>query len=439
MTRAEFIRFAVALALEIIFFAALNFFDDWTLESMPVKFVTTAFLSGAAYLSAVSNFRIDISLSKQALLFWSVTVVLRLLALPLVPGDDLFRNQWEGKVQCAGFNPYLISPADSKLDDLRHDFPQAAKINHPELRAIDPPGVEALFKFLSSIGGAAIVYKIVFAVADLCVAAVLLRLISGNDRYRVAAWYAWNPLAAYTFAGAARCDSLMMLAMVGGIVALVKSTSEEESVRKWLWAASAAVLFGMAISVNLIAVLVILPSIFALRWRAIALVLVALIPLLFTLPYGFANVAKSLGQIAQLPRLNDLFWWLVEAIWPNPHQRFFHYYPVLIICVIIVSFIFIRNWRRGMLWALGTALVLSPVLHPWYCVWILPIALWRKAYAWCVLSITIFCYYLFWDERLFVMTLPWHATPLMRELTIVPVLAAMLMLAVQRRAATQAA
>ena len=35
--------FSVALAAEILFVAALNFFDDWTLEPMPVFFVAAAF------------------------------------------------------------------------------------------------------------------------------------------------------------------------------------------------------------------------------------------------------------------------------------------------------------------------------------------------------------------------------------------------------------
>src|SRR5262249_1927893 len=112
MNRAQVIRFAAAVALQIIFFAALNFFDDWTFQGMPIKFVGTAFLSGAAYLAAVSNFRIDLSPAKQAMVFWTVAIVLRLVALPLVPADDLIRNQWEGKIECAGFNPYSVSPTD---------------------------------------------------------------------------------------------------------------------------------------------------------------------------------------------------------------------------------------------------------------------------------------------------------------------------------------
>src|SRR5436190_16096959 len=151
MKHASIIRCAAALVLELIFFSALNLFDDWTLESMPIKFVASAFLSGAAYLAAVSNFTLEISLRKQAILFWGVAIILRLIALPLPPGDDLVRYQWDGKIQSAGLNPYLIAPADSQLDQLRHDFPQAAKINHPELRAVNPPGAELFFKFFSGI------------------------------------------------------------------------------------------------------------------------------------------------------------------------------------------------------------------------------------------------------------------------------------------------
>jgi alpha-1,6-mannosyltransferase len=356
-----------------------------------------------------------------------------LLALPLAPDDNLMRGQWEGKIQHAGFNPYLIAPADSQLDQLRHDFPQAAKINHPELRAVDPPGTELLFKLLSAITDRPLFYKVLFAIADLAVAAVILRLIGGEGRYRGAVWYAWNPLVAYSFAGAAHFDSVLILSLVGGILALVRSTIATESGAKWFWAILAALLFGIAISLNLVAASLLLLFVVALSWRAIALLLTASIPILLSLPFGFPNVPiwDSLGQVAQLNRLNDLFWWLIEAVWPNPHQRYFHYYPVLIVGVIAVSFLFVRNWKRGMLWALGTVLVLIPILHPWYCIWILPLAAWRSAYAWNVLSVTLFSYYLFWDERLF--ALPWHAEPWMRALIIAPVLASLIMLAAQKR------
>jgi alpha-1,6-mannosyltransferase len=263
---------------------------------------------------------------------------------------------------------------------------------------------------------------------------LLLRLIGGEDRYRHVVWYAWNPLVAYTFAGAAHVDSLMILALVGGILSLVRSTSETNQQRKWLWAAFSAALLGVAISINLVALLLLLVWIFALRARAIVLAISAAIPALLSLPFGFPKLPiwDSLGQFVAFNRLNDLFWWVIEeTVWPNAHQRNYHYYVVLIVCVIAVSLLFVRDWKRGMLWTLGTALVLSPVFHPWYCTWILPLATWRRAYGWHVLSITIFAYYLFWDERLF--GLPWHAELWMRGLIIAPVLAALVMMSTRKK------
>jgi alpha-1,6-mannosyltransferase len=439
MNVALLVRFAVLLVAEFSFFATLNWFDDWTLQQMPVRFVGAAFASGIAFLAAVSHFPPKIDIGRQAMIFWGVAIILRLIALPLTPSDDLVRHQWEGKVQLAGFNPYLIAPSDSQLDDLHHDFPASAKINHPELHAVDAPGAELFFKFLSRFTDQSIFYKVVFAVADLGVAALLLRLIGGEDRYRDAAWYAWNPLVVYSFAGAAHFDSVMVVGLVAAIYALVRATTETDFVRQWLWAIFAASLFGIAISLNIVATSVFLLFAFALRWRAIVLSLSVIIPTLLSLPFGFPHVRvwHPLGQIAHVSRLNDLFWWVLEdTVLPNPHQRSFHYLPVIIGCVVAVSLFFVRNWKRGMLWVLGTVFVLSPILHPWYCTWILPVATWRRTLAWHVLSITLFTYYLFWDERLF--ALPWHAEPWMRALIIAPVLASLIMLAAKNRMDAQA-
>ena len=435
MNGALVLRFLILLAAEILFFGCLNLFDDWTLQLMPVRFVGAAIASGIAFLAAVSHFPPKIDIRKQAIFFWGVAIFLRIIALPLIPADDLIRHQWEGKIQRAGFNPYLITVSDPQLDDLRHDFPEAAKINHPELRAFDAPGAELLFKFLSGLSDRPLFYKIIFAIIDLAAAAVLLRLIGGAQRYRDVAWYVWNPLVVYSFAGAAHFDSIMILSLVSGILAVVRSTSETETTRQWFWAFAAALLFGIAISLNIVAASLLLLCVFALRWRAIVLAVTAIIPVLFALPFGFPKVHiwDSLAQLTQLSRLNDLSWWLIEdTIWPNPHQRTFHYLPIMIVCVVAVSFLFVRNWKRGMVWTLGTLLALIPILQPWYCTWILPLATWRRAYGWHVLSITIFAYYLFWDERLFV--LPWHAEPWMRALIIAPVLAALTMPAQKRMA-----
>src|ERR1044071_5591346 len=123
------VLFFLALALEIALFALLNWFDDWSVESLPAKFVTVAILCGFAYLFAVSQFSFFAVSRKAAVLFWSVSILLRLIALPMAPSDDLWRYQWEGKVQQAGFNPYVSAPDAPELEPLRASFPDWGRIN----------------------------------------------------------------------------------------------------------------------------------------------------------------------------------------------------------------------------------------------------------------------------------------------------------------------
>ncbi len=418
-------RLWLALLAEIILFAALHQFDDWRYETMPVRFVETAVLCGIAFFAAASAFvRLPAGRLATAT-FWSVAILLRLVALPLEPGDDIWRYQWEGKVQNAGFNPYVLAPNDEQLGPLRAEFPDWNRINHRDYSAIYPPGAELIFAALSRFSAIALVYKLLFALADLAALGILLRLIGGSARQVDAVWYAWNPLVVYSFAGAAHFDSLMILPMLAGIWFFVRSRGAPDPARAWRYAIFGAVAMGLAISIKLIPLLLLPVCIFALGRRAWVLAISIVIPALLSLPFGFPRSAiwDSLGRFIYVTRLDDMFWWIIEdTVWPNTHQKNYHYNVVILIAVVVISLFFIRNWKRGLLWAMGTALILSPVLHPWYCTWILPLAAWRRADGWQVLSVTLFAYYLFWDERLF--QLPWHAEPWLRGFILIPPLMA---------------
>lgn len=450
IVRSRLVGFGIAAALEVALLASLNFFDDWTLEEMPVRFVTCALLCGLFFYAAVTRFPEVLAPRAQRTIFWSVAIGLRLVALPLEPGDDFWRYQWEGRIQRAGFNPYVTAPDNPKLAAVRAEFPAWHKINHRDFRAIYPPGAELIFAGLSRISDHPLFYKVVFAAADLATIGVLLHLLSvaavydrrslipdgsgergiGCHRppiqhYAAAAWYAWNPLVVYSFAGSAHFDSLMILPMTAGILFLTRFEAETESRRQWWLALAVSAAFGIAISIKLIPALLLLCCVFALGYRAAALALSAAIPLLLSFLYGFPEIPiwDSLRAFAHVTRLNDLFWWVIEeTVWPNPHQKNYRYNVILVIAVALISIACFRNWKRGMQWALGGALILSPVLHPWYCTWILPLATWRRSHAWHVLSITLFAYYLFWNERLFF--LPWRAEPWLRFIIAVPPLIA---------------
>src|SRR3977135_782038 len=120
--RRGLIGFSIALVAEIVLCASLNLFDDWTLEEMPVKFVACALLCGLAYVAAVGSFPVQLGPRAQSGIFWAVLIALRLVALPLAPGDDFWRYQWEGKIQRAGFHPYANAPDHPALGGGREGF-----------------------------------------------------------------------------------------------------------------------------------------------------------------------------------------------------------------------------------------------------------------------------------------------------------------------------
>ncbi|MGZ5020977.1 MAG: hypothetical protein ACXWFY_00155 [Chthoniobacterales bacterium] len=423
----QLLPFFVALAVEIGLCASLNFFDDWTLEQMPVRFVAAAIAAGIAYLVAVGQFPLSLSYRKQALLLWGIAIVLRLVVLPLAPGDDVARYQWEGKVQLAGYNPYSHLPNDSALESLRKDFQGWQKINRRDYSLTYPPAAELLFAAVSHITDNPLFYKLLFAAADLGIIAILLRVIPKESACAYASWYAWNPLVVYSFAGSGHLDSLMLLALFAAILCLVKFEETDSSRGKWICSLATATFLGLAIAIRPIPILLLPLCIAALGYRAVTLLVSLVIPSALSVIYGFPRIPvwHSLTQFVQGIRLNDLFWWVTEeTVWPNPHQQHYRYDVVIVVVVVVLSILFYRNWRRGVLWVMGTVVVLSPVLHPWYCTWVLPFAAWRRVDPWHVLAVTLFAYFLFWNERLFL--LPWHSELWLRAIIIVPPLIATL-------------
>ena len=92
---------------------------------MPVKFVEAACFCGIAFCRRSPFANLD-NLRSQLVIFWSVAILLRLVALPARAGRRFWRYQWEGKVQNAGFNPYVIAPDDPKLERSGQNFPIGA-------------------------------------------------------------------------------------------------------------------------------------------------------------------------------------------------------------------------------------------------------------------------------------------------------------------------
>jgi hypothetical protein len=411
------------LAVETALLGALTPFGDFTQSGNPVAFVCLFLLAGCVYLAAMrvaAKTETPMTLS----LFWTGAIVLRLVALTNVPGDDIWRYLWEGEIQWHGFNPYLQGPLDAQLQPL-HDAVWA-QVGHKEWRAIYPPAAETMFAGLTAISINAVWFKAVFGLADLLVIPLLLRLNGGDLRQTL--WFAWNPALAWAFAGSGRFDSCLLLAMTAAILALDRS-EREKSIS---WPFLASVFLGVAIALKAIPIFWLPLFAFALGRRCWLLAVAVAIPALWCLPYGGIDaVTKVLRNFALRSRYDDLFWWIVEGGRGVSAAQNKPYNLVILGATLVLSFLFRRDWRRGLLWVTGAILILSPTLHPWYVAWILPLACWRRMEPWFVLSLSVMCALLLWQSG--PVWQAWNTNWFIRTLVIVPPLLALALGAWQKK------
>ena len=262
-------------------------------------------------------------------------------------------------------------------------------------------------------GTSLLVWKILFALADLAVVGLLVAW-AGAPR---AVWYAWNPLSIFAFAGAAHFDVLLVLPLVGAALLLDRGLRANSP----RLLALSSFLLGLAIAIKLAPIVLVPVWFFALGWRRAALLAPALLPLpLLALLYGWpaVDIFASAREFGRVARTNDAVWWLSERfLWPNVAQKNDVYNLLAACACALLAIRFWSDWRRAVLWVLGAVLLLSPALHPWYLTWILPFAAvgGRRARGWLVLSVTIFLYFLLWTQPL-----PWQEPTWLRLAIFVP-------------------
>lgn len=317
---------------------------------------------------------------------------LALVLAPPTPSTDAYRYSWEGRVANAGLDPYRLPPAAQELAFLRR--PYDARINNPGLTAIYPPLALSAFRLVASVSPDARAQKGFFALCDLAVCALLMRLLRRRELPLAwAAVYAWHPLVVVEFAAAGHLDSLMMLGVLAG---LELWESERQELAAVVWAAAALVK---------VVPIVLLPWLLIRRPRAaavFAIVLAAgLVPALpglraaLTGAPGSGISAFAAGWLAN-PSLHAL----LSRLIPSEAVR-----RLLLAAAVAAASV---PWARrcgadGTLYLLGillAVLLASPVVQPWYVLWVLPLALLSPSSAALAWSWIVGFMYLTIDPRL---------------------------------------
>ena len=305
----------------------------------------------------------------------AMAVRMALIAAPPSLSDDIYRYVWEGRVLLHGGNPWAQNPLDPALAPLRdaHIYP---RVNHPALATIYPPLAEAGFALVAALSPTIPAMKGWVIAHDLALVALLVALLVRQGRSPVwAVVYAWNPLVWVEYAGSGHNDPT---AMVWLLVAIAAGRE-----RPMLSAAALSV--GALIKLAPLAVLPFLWRVWP--WRARWFALVLLTAGLGAFVWATRGPDSGLHAYWESWRNNALVFEMLER-WTGsfPAARALGLAGVLGVVALALR----RGWSpiRGARATFKTALIVSPVAHPWYQGWFLMFEPWAPSAPWILLSAT---------------------------------------------------
>ncbi len=322
----------------------------------------------AIFLAAGSIYFLAVHLTWQPetnnraglILILVAAAVFRITLFPLPPtlSDDIHRYLWEGRIQQAGLNPYSHAPSGPEVEAFRPA--DLDSIPGKDVSAAYGPGTELLFNLAARFGGL-YVFKftsLLFDLASLLLLVLLLRA-RGEPLMRVLV-YGWCPLVILEFAGSAHIDSAMVALLLLALWLLHKKQNPLSI------AAITAALFtkwtaGLA-----------LPLFFRrTNWRAGPVF--AAVAFLLYLPYldAGSRLVAGMGAYTEKWRNNEslhaLLTWLTgqDAVAQG------------VLGGVLLGLLAYLTWKktdplRATYLLLGTLLLLSPNVFPWYMTWLVP-------------------------------------------------------------------
>jgi len=350
--------------------------------------------------------------------------------------DDVYRYSWDGRVVAAGLDPYAHPPSAEELRTLR--FAEFEHINNPDLRTIYPPLAELAFGAIASIWPAVSAFQIAAALADIGIVILVMAIVRCNRREdRRAAIiaglaYGLNPLACIETAMSGHLEPLAVLPVLGAVALLGRAGDPWRTTAVARSAAAAALAVGCC--VKLVPVLLLAPAARHLR-AATLIVPAALIGLYVAFWSPELGAVRTLDTFARRWEGNAGGFALIKAASEQViaaatgaarpddmvHVRFLDrparaleggffslhkdggFDPArpgafaraelalaaakLVAAALLATVIALVCRRRAdlssaALWVFGAFVLLTPVLHPWYLLWVLPWAACRRGWPW---------------------------------------------------------
>ena len=320
---------------------------------------------------------------------------LLLLTAPIL-SEDIFRYVWDGFNFASGTNPYCDAPSSTALDhfSMTHNLDAIrGSIGHAQLPTIYPPLAQAVFAVSSFFSPSTIPIRLLGLLAIMCSALLLFRLLKSSDiNPSFALIFAFNPLVLVEVCVSGHVDIFGVMFVLGALrMAQVGRHS------------FSALMVACAVLTKLIPILI-LPIVLQRRWKqwGICLAVLSTVYLLFSLsecsPLG--SLSTFSGKWRHNAGTFGILHWLFEQASTNiesfsstshilarwltgnsqinsPHLVAMLSTKLMCLGLILAFFLWLRrtDWTMEVkVFSLfGFFFVVSPVVHPWYLMWVLPL------------------------------------------------------------------
>jgi hypothetical protein len=326
----------------------------------------------------------------------------------LLYDQDVWRYLWEGHVWAEGGNPYGAPPDDASLDHLAGEGLQGEvwgeireRVTFADLPALYPPAALVAFglsysTFPGSVAGWKL-WLILFEVLSGVFIILALRALH-QPLAPGLLLFVWNPLLIKSFAGSAHFDALVVLFLS----VLVYAVASRRPLLQY-------VSLGLATLSKLVPA-VLLPLLGAPLLAGFLLYSTTVFSGYLPFLGSMEHLLSTGFTFANHWRFNSGPYAFVETL-AGPQLAL-----VLYLGSLVLAAYFLRRFapREGLgrinalLWMLGLAIVLGPVVNPWYVTWLIPMACITRSRAWLGFSaLVFFAFFIMLDgvERTWIVTL----------------------------------
>jgi len=345
--------------------------------------------------------------------YWYVIfgLLFRLALMPTEPflSDDIYRYLWDGKIFIAGINPYKYAPADIHLQEFR-DQVVYPLINFPDIASSYPPVAQIIFLINELLGGSVLSWKILVFAIEIVLFLILLKLRKqyGLNKLRLLIYF-YNPLLIIETYSSGHLEIVGVFFFWMAVYHFYKR-SEWKSILS----------FAISIMTKFFPLISTIPFLFNRLIRKSALLLILCSILL--LPFGLNGILPLPGLFSYVNRwefngglfqlsiyILDLlnireYHWMAINFSGFLETFYFNYAFYYKICAafffVILCFDQLNKLRstsdfrsinfvqRSFILTAGF-LLLTPTLHPWYIIWIIPFLIFIPNWSWLIFTFLI--------------------------------------------------